>query len=53
VTCSDAGRHGSLAVPRRCRRVSYARRVTIAELGEEMGVDVDDVTVMAMALQVR
>jgi hypothetical protein len=23
--------------------------VTIAELGEEMGVDVDDVTVMAMA----
>ena len=33
--------------------MSYARRVTIAELGEEMGVDVDDVTVMAMALQER
>jgi hypothetical protein len=50
VTCSDAGRHGSgTAWP----RVSYARRVTIAELGEEMGVDVEDVTVMAMALQVR
>jgi hypothetical protein len=31
--------------------VSYARRVTIAGLGEEMCVDVEDVTVMAMALQ--
>jgi hypothetical protein len=33
--------------------VSYGGRVTIAELGEEMGVDVDDVAVMAMALQER
>ena len=33
--------------------MTYARRVTIAKLGEEMGVDVDDVTVMAIALQER